>query len=107
MVLQWSIPSAESRPIASFLQRLMVATSTEPGCVSCRLTTDVGPETAFSYVEEWKSEEDLNRQLKSERFVLLAELMEHASQQPSIEFIVGNTSRGAEYAEAIRLNARR
>ena len=85
----------------------MVATSTEPGSVSCRLTTDVGSETVFSYVEEWKSEEDLNRQLKSERFALLAELMEHASQQPSIEFIVGNTSRGPEYAEAIRLNARR
>jgi quinol monooxygenase YgiN len=107
MVLQWSIPSAESRPIAAFLQGLMVSTSAEPGCLSCRMCTDVGPETAISYVEEWKSEEDLKRQLKSERFAALAELMEHASQQPSIEFIVGDTSRGPEYAEEIRLNVRR
>ena len=61
----------------------------------------------ISYVEEWKSEDDLKRQLKSDRFAALAELMEHASQQPSIEFIVGNTSRGSEYAEEVRLNARR
>jgi len=107
MVLQWSISSAELRPIATFLQGLMVSTSAEPGCVSCRLCTDVGPETAISYVEEWKSEDDLKRQLKSERFAVLAELMEHASQQPSIEFIVGDTSRGPEYAEEVRLNVRR
>jgi quinol monooxygenase YgiN len=107
MVLQWSISSAESRPIAAFLQGLMVSTSAEPGCVSCRLCTDIGPGTVISYVEEWKSEDDLKRQLKSERFAALAELMEHSSQQPSIEFIVGDTSRGPEYAEAVRLNVRR
>ena len=107
MVLQWAVPSAESRPIASFLQGLMVTTRAEPACVSCRLCTDAGPQTVISYVEEWRSEEDLKRQLKSERFAALAELMEHASQQPSIEFIVGNSSRGSEYAEEVRLNIRR
>jgi len=106
MILQWSVPSAESRPIASFLQGLIVSTSAEPGCLSCRLCTDVGPATLISYVEEWKSEEDLKRQLKSERFAALAELMEHASQPPSIEFIVGDASRGFEYAEEIRMHIR-
>ena len=85
----------------------MVSISAEPGCLSCRLCTDVGPATLISYVEEWKSEDDLKRQLKSERFAALAELMEHASQQPTIEFIVGNSSRGPEYAEEVRLNTRR
>ena len=107
MVLQWSVPPAESRPIASFLQGLMVSTRAEPACLSCRLCTDAGPETVISYVEEWRSEEDLKRQLKSERFAVLAELMEHSSQQPSIEFIVGDTSRGSEYAQDVRLNLRR
>ena len=106
MSLQWSVPSAESRPIVSFLQGLMVSISAEPGCLSCRLCTDVGPATLISYVEEWKSEDDLKRQLKSERFAALAELMEHASQPPSIEFIVGQTSRGSDYAEEIRLHLR-
>ena len=107
MVLQWSVPFAESRPIASFLQGLMVSTRAEPACLSCRLCTDAGAETVISYVEEWRSEEDLKRQLKSERFAALAELMEHSSQQPSIEFVVDNSSRGSEYAEEVRLNTRR
>ena len=85
----------------------MIATSAEPGCLSCRLCTDVGEETVISYEEEWKSEEDLKRQLKSERFGVLAELMEHASHQPSIQFVVGETLRGPDYAEAIRLNLQR
>ena len=107
MTLQWSVPSAESRPIASFLQGLMVSISAEPSCLSCRLCTDVGPATLISYVEEWKSEDDLKRQLKSERFAALAELMEHASQPPSIEFVVGDISRGSDYAEEVRMNVRR
>ena len=49
------------------------------------------------------------QQLLQERVAIRVQLlvMEHASQQPSIEFIVGNTSRGSEYAEEVRLNARR
>jgi quinol monooxygenase YgiN len=104
MVLHWPVPSAESRPIASFLQGLMIAASAERGCLGCRLCTDVGAETVISYEEQWQSEDDLKRQLKSERFGVLAELMEHASQPPSIEFVIDGTSRGPDYAEAIRLN---
>ena len=102
MSLQWFVPSGESGSITSALHALMVATRAEPGCVSCQLSTEVGRQVELRYVEEWKREEDLKRQLRSERFSRLAELIERATERPRIEFSVGSTVRGLEYAEEIR-----
>ena len=80
----------------------MVSTRAEPGCVGCSLSTDMGRQVVIRYTEEWKTEDDLKRQLRSDRFVVLAELMEHASEVPTIEFALRDSTRGIEYAEEIR-----
>jgi quinol monooxygenase YgiN len=102
MVLRWSVPPGESRPIASCLQGLMVSTRAEPGCVGCSLSTDMGRQAVIRYTEEWMTEDDLKRQLRSDRFSVLAELMEHASEVPTIEFALKGSIRGIDYAEEIR-----
>ena len=102
MILKWSVPPGEARPVASFLQGLMVVTREEPGCLSCALSTDVGGRAIVRYVEEWATEDDLKRQLRSERFAMLAELMEHATEPPTIEFELAGARRGADYAEEVR-----
>jgi quinol monooxygenase YgiN len=102
MMLRWSVPPGESRPIASCLQGLMVSTRAEPGCIGCSLSTDMGPQAVIRYTEEWKTEDDLKRQLRSYRFLVIAELMEHASEVPTIEFCLKDTTRGIDYAEEIR-----
>lgn len=102
MTLRWSIPPGESRPIVSVLQGLMVSTRAEPGCVGCSLTTDVGTHVAINYSEDWSSEDALKRQVRSHRFTVLAELMEHASERPSVKFTLAGSVRGLDYAEEIR-----
>lgn len=102
MRLRWSVPHGESRPIVSALQSLMLSTRAEPGCVGCSLSTDVHKELVIHYVEEWRSEEDLTRHLRGEGFADLLELMEHASEYPTIEFALPGTTRGLDYAEEIR-----
>jgi len=83
---------------------MMLVTRAEPGCIGCSLQSDMHDqdETAIRYVEEWKSEEDLARQLRSDRFGRLAELMEHASRFPLMMFDLPGSTRGADYAEEIR-----
>jgi quinol monooxygenase YgiN len=102
MTVQWFVPSPESGSIVAALHALMVAVRAEPGCSSCHLTTEMGERAGLSYTEEWKGEEDLKRQLRSERFSRLAELMERATEQPKIEFALPGGVRGIEYAEAVR-----
>jgi quinol monooxygenase YgiN len=102
MIVRWSVPAGESRPIASALQELMLSTREEPGCVGCSLSTEMSAHVSVFYVEEWASEADLQRQLRSHRFALLAELMERASQSPTVEFVLPHSIRGLDYASEVR-----
>ena len=47
-------------------------------------------------------EDELKRQLRSDRFSRLAELMERATERPKVEFALPSGMRGLEYAEAVR-----
>ena len=62
----------------------------------------MGRQAVICYTEEWKTEDDLKRQLRSDRFSVLVELMEHSSEVPTIEFALTDSTRGIEYAEEIR-----
>jgi len=102
MQLRWSLPPQESQSIVGLLQGLTVATRTEPGCVGCWLSTNLATRLEIDYAEEWATEKDLRRRLLSDRFTTLAELMEHATEPPTIEFILQGLIRGREYAEEVR-----
>lgn len=104
MNVSWSVPHGESRPIVSALQELMLATRAEAGCVGCSLSTDARKhkKIVINYTEEWIREADLVRQLRSDRFSALAELMERSSEYPNVEFVLPGTVRGVEYAAEVR-----
>jgi quinol monooxygenase YgiN len=102
MTVQWCVLPRESAPIVAALHALMVAVRAEPGCLVCQLSTEVGRDVALCYVEEWKDEEDLKRQLGSTRFARLAELLERADEPPRVEFTLPSGVRGLEYAEEVR-----
>jgi quinol monooxygenase YgiN len=102
MTLQWRVPLQEVGPISAALHAVMIAGRAEPGCVSCNFSTEMGEEAGLRYVEEWKREEDLKRQLRSPRFAKLAELMERSTERPRIEFELPGGVRGLDYAEEVR-----
>jgi quinol monooxygenase YgiN len=102
MTVQWLVPPQESGAIAAAIHGLMVVARTEPGYVSCNLSTELGDRAGLRYVEEWKDEDDLKRQLRSDRFSKLAELIERATEHPRIEFSLPGGVRGLEYAEEVR-----
>jgi quinol monooxygenase YgiN len=102
MKLRWLVPPHELGPITFALNTLMVAARAQPGCLGCRLSTDVGPKVALEYVEEWQGEDDLKRQLRSNRFAHIAELIERGLETPHVEFTVPGGIRGLDYAEEVR-----
>jgi quinol monooxygenase YgiN len=102
MTVNWRIPAGEARPLAASLQTLMVSTRNQPGCTGCSLSTEMSTQAAVRYVEEWSTEDDLRQQIRSERFAALAELLEHSSEQPTVEFTLASTCRGLDYAHEVR-----
>jgi len=83
----------------------MASVRNEPGSAGCALTTDMGEQVVIRYVEAWKTEGDLRRQLRSARFAALVELMEFTSEAPAIKFMLEGVARGLDYAEEVRGSA--
>ncbi len=102
MRLEWRPPPGELRSITNVLHGLMVATRVEHGCISCSVSSEMGAGVIVQYVEEWATEDDLKRQLRSSRFTVLAELMELAVEPPSITFLTPGATRGLDYATNVR-----
>ena len=99
LTIDWVVPLAETGPINTALQTLMVAARTELGCVGCSLSTRMGERAGFSYEEIWRTEGDLRRQLRSSRFSKLTQLVERGTERPRIEFHLPGGTRGFDYAE--------
>jgi quinol monooxygenase YgiN len=102
MTLRWRVPLGESRCITDALHRVMAAARAQFGCVGCSVTTHVGRQVGVEYTEEWASEDDLRRELRSERFTSLAALMESATESPYVEFSLTTGRRGLDYVAEVR-----
>ncbi|MEJ2100345.1 MAG: antibiotic biosynthesis monooxygenase [Desulfobacterales bacterium] len=74
----------------------------EPGCISCRLYRDVGEEHALMLEEIWKSEDDLQRHLRSEKYYKVLLVVEMAAEPPEIRFDTIAHSSGVETIEQAR-----
>jgi hypothetical protein len=62
----------------------------------------VGEQVGLQYVEEWATEDLLRREVRSDRFRTLATLMEHATSQPVVEFVLPGRTRGLDYVDEVR-----
>ena len=80
------------------LRYVALGTRLEPGCLACSAWS--GPES-MHYVEEWASEVDLRRHVRSNSFTSLLALMEAASE-PRVQFDFVTTTRGLDYVAEVR-----
>lgn len=102
MTVRWQVPPAEARSITEALHAVMDAARRERGYVNCSLSTEVGKVVLLDYREEWQSEPDLQRQIRSPRFATLTGLIERASREAAVQFHFPAHARGLDYAKAIR-----
>lgn len=102
MSVRWCVPAAEAGSIATALQSLMLRTRREPGCAGCSVSTELGDPAVIDYRESWTDEASLRRQIRSDRFSTLVELMERATAHPAIEFSLREGVRGLDYARDVR-----
>jgi len=101
MTADWTVSPGETELVGAAIQRLMITTRAQPGCVNCSLNTRLGGRTGFHYEEEWRTEDDLIKQLRTGEFAKLAHLMESAIERPCIEFLLPSGIRGMDYAEEV------
>jgi quinol monooxygenase YgiN len=74
----------------------------EIGCVSCSVYKDTEMESQIIFTQVWKSENDLQRHLRSDEYKKVLLVMEMASARPEIRFDNIVSTSGVETIEKAR-----
>lgn len=82
------------------LRYLRIGTQLEPGCLRCSVWSE--PDASIHYMEEWATEDDLARHVRSPRFTSLLGVLESAPERPQVTFDFVTATRGLEYAAELR-----
>jgi quinol monooxygenase YgiN len=90
-----------TRHVETF-QSLMRMTRLESGCLRCSVQVDEADRQTVHYEEEWATEGDLQRRIRSKRFSSLLALLESAAEPPKVQFNFMTTVCGLEYVAAVR-----
>lgn len=74
----------------------------ERGCRSYRLYEDVENRNAFILLEEWETQDDLEKHIRTDNQRRLLTLMDLLSEQPELRFNTVLNTAGMELIEEVR-----
>lgn len=84
------------------LRSIVERTRAEAGCVSCSVYKDTETENQLVFAQEWRSEDDLQRHLRSADYQKVLLVMEMALTRPEVRFDTIATTSGVEVIEKAR-----
>ena len=96
------IPPQKRGEAVGILNAMVERTRAQSGCLSCRIYHDEQVEAVFLVEELWKSQEDLDRHLRSEDYRHVLFVAEMAVEPPEIKFQTISQSAGVEIVERAR-----
>ena len=97
------VPPAERREETLQIARsLLGPTSAAPGCLSCGFYTDAQNENILCYLEEWETEEDLQRHIRSDDYRKFLALIDLSGEPPDLKFHRVSETFGMEYLSRVR-----
>jgi len=74
----------------------------EKGCLSHDVFCDIDGKTVFNLIEEWKTREDLERHIRSERFSVLLGTKSLLAKSLEMKIHTVSHSEGVEVVNALR-----
>ena len=83
------------------LRFLSVSARLESGCLGCSAWMD--SDSTVRYAEEWATEADIRRRVRSESFTSLLAVVESA-QEPQVQFDFVTATRGLDFVAEVRSN---
>jgi quinol monooxygenase YgiN len=79
---------------------LIVGTRAESGCLGCWMWND--PDGTVHYVEEWATDADMRRRVRSSCFTSLLAILELAREPPRVQFDFVTITRGLDHVAQAR-----
>ncbi len=69
--IKMTVPVEKRKEVLQTIKAILGPIRRERGCISCNYSVDVEDENIFYFKEEWKTREDLDSHLRSDRFGVL------------------------------------
>ena len=105
--LRMAIPLQKRGEALKILKSMVARSHARPDdCVFCRICEDVLEDNILQLEEMWKSQEELERHLRSDEYHKVLLVLEMALKQPEIRFDTLSNSTGIETIEKARSHAR-
>jgi quinol monooxygenase YgiN len=96
------VPPAKRNEVVRTLNSLLGPTQVQPGCISCRIYSEVEDKNVLILLEEWNSQADVDRHLRSNDYKKVLAVMDMSNTQPEIKFNTISDTKGMETIEAAR-----
>ena len=105
VILRIKATSMNRAEIVNLIQPIIGPTEAQPGCLLCRLYSETNDDDALLLLQEWRSQEDLDKFICSHDFKRVLAAMDLGNRAP--EFCVNTISSkaGMELVEKLRLSS--
>jgi len=103
--VRMAIPAQKRGEALKILKSIAGQSKVYSGCLGCHVYEDVQEDNVIMYEEMWRSEEDLERRLRSPEYRTMLLVMEMALKYPEVRFNKVSTSTGIEMIEKARSSA--
>jgi quinol monooxygenase YgiN len=88
--------------VLSVIRSMLGPTSVETGCAGCHASVDLDDDNVLTFSEEWDTQENLDRHVRSHGFRNLLSVLDLASDPPEFRIYTVAEARGMEAIRAVR-----
>ena len=104
--IRMKIPPKKRNEALKILRSTAEQCKVHSGCLGCHIYEDVQEDNVLTFEEMWRSEEDLERHLRSKGYRNVLLVMEMALKHPEVRFNTVSASTGIETIEKARSSSR-
>jgi quinol monooxygenase YgiN len=102
LALRFKTRAGRANEMLQALRSVMLPAEFEAGSLGCQLYAEAGETDSLCYQEDWSTEADLEREIRSARFGRLLAVMETAAGLPRLEVHLVSETRGWDYIRVLR-----
>jgi quinol monooxygenase YgiN len=98
--IKMTVPAGKRKELLQTVKAILGPIRREKGCISCNCYVDVEDEGTFFFREEWRTRDDLDNHLRTDRFSVLIGAMSLLKAEPDIRFNTIASTAGVEEIKA-------
>jgi quinol monooxygenase YgiN len=100
--LRISVSNTKKEEAIRLLRSLVGPTRVETGCISCHLYQEVSDPDVVTWVEQWRTQDDLECHLRSPQYKRILAALDMSDVEPEINFDTVIETKGMHLIEEAR-----